>query len=145
MNQLLPWVSDEDRRLIHTHARLYACSMNGVQEGLGVTSEPCVTCTIVQWCGTPEMTGRLYELTGALRQEWHRLLATYNEDHPDNPVRLLDETLVLAMLVAGQLDKLPDAVLTPDCGDIAEYFCRYVRLIMYQTEIERRRQPQEGA
>ena len=102
-------------------------------EEISVPDEPCVTCTIVQYCGTPQCINPLYELTAQLRRAWGNIAQEYNKHVPDFPLRSLDCALVLGMFIAGEIDYFPQEVLTSDCADMAEYFCRYVRLIQKQT------------
>lgn len=98
--------------------------------------EPCITCTIVQWCGTPQFIDRLYALTAELRKSWVDIADRYNEKASDFPLRTLDCVIILAMFVASELAHVPDAVLQKDCADVADYFCRYVRLMQRQAASE---------
>lgn len=99
--------------------------------------EPCITCTIVQYCGTPQCIDPLYELTAQLRLSWRTIAQEYNTRVSDFPLRSIDCALILAMFIAGEINHFPKEVLTVDCADMAEYFCRYVRLIQKQTDMLR--------
>lgn len=108
--------------------------LNPYTDGPSMPDEPCITCTIVQWCGTPQFLDRLYALTAEIRKAWGNIAAEYNEKDPDFPLRTLDCVIILAMLVAGELVHVSNDVMQKDCADIAEYFCRYVRLIQKQMD-----------
>ena len=137
MTRFVPWIASEQRSLMLRRGRLIACEIHPETEGVLVPDEACVTCTIVQWCGTPQCIDPLYTMTAKLREAWKAIAQEYNETTTDFSLRALDCMLILAMFIAGEIAHVPQAVLQKDCADIAEYFCRYVRLIQVQAEWER--------
>ena len=74
------------------------------------SASPCVQCTVVEWCSTPEQVEQCRELAQGMWRAWHDLAQ-------GKELRNVDKMVALAMFLTGELQTFPPGLIPYDCAE----------------------------